>query len=146
MNELPGTDLCLSGGGTGWTPLRTSGAPTQNQELRYQLDNLENRSRCSYICIKGVLLHEVSGNLEEFVTRLFHHVTPALADQEIICGHTHRPSCRSSTPGQGQGILTCLRYYRQKETIMAAAQDHSGIEFEGLKLWLYQDLSPITLQ
>ncbi|KAJ1200796.1 hypothetical protein NDU88_004617 [Pleurodeles waltl] len=86
------------------------------------------------------------GPLEDFVTRLFLHIAPALKDQEIILDHTHRVGRPAQAPVQAQDILTSLHYYKQREQILAAVRDLSTINFEGHKIYLYQDLSPVTLQ
>ncbi|KAJ1144971.1 hypothetical protein NDU88_011263 [Pleurodeles waltl] len=56
----------------------------KNQDLQYQLKDLENRSRRSNIRIKGVPAQAVAGSLEDFVVRLFRHVAPALKEQDIV--------------------------------------------------------------
>ncbi|KAJ1217505.1 hypothetical protein NDU88_005099 [Pleurodeles waltl] len=56
----------------------------KNMALRYQLEDLKNRSSCSYILIIGVPLQAASGKLEDYVTCLFLHVPLELADQDII--------------------------------------------------------------
>ncbi|KAJ1131101.1 hypothetical protein NDU88_009444 [Pleurodeles waltl] len=43
----------------------------KNLELQYQLEDLENRSRCSNIGINGVPSQAVTGKLEDFVECLF---------------------------------------------------------------------------
>ena len=43
-------------------------------------------------------------------------------------------------------ILTCLHYFRQKESIMAVAREMGHVEFKGQRLALYQDLAALTLQ
>ncbi|KAJ1118373.1 hypothetical protein NDU88_006564 [Pleurodeles waltl] len=118
----------------------------KNQKLWYQLEDLENRSRSSNICIKRVQLQAIPGNLADYAIRLFGHVAPALADQEIILDRTHHSGHLAGSAGQAQDILTCPHYYHQKELTMAVTHHRSVIDFKGLKLWLYQDLSPITLQ
>ncbi|KAJ1174117.1 hypothetical protein NDU88_005940 [Pleurodeles waltl] len=62
----------------------------KNAELRFQLEDLENRSRWSNIRIKGVPLQTDTGNLEEYVHGFFHHVVPELTPQDFILDHTHR--------------------------------------------------------
>ncbi|KAJ1125455.1 hypothetical protein NDU88_003887 [Pleurodeles waltl] len=118
----------------------------KNQDLQYQIEDLENRSRCSNIRIKGVPAQAVTGTLEDFVVHLFHHVAPALKEQNIVLHRTHRAGRPAHVPGRAQDILTCLHNYKQKEVIMAAVCDTTSIEFEGHRISLYQDLSMITLQ
>ncbi|KAJ1188427.1 hypothetical protein NDU88_005188 [Pleurodeles waltl] len=62
----------------------------KTEDLNYQLEALENRSRRCNICIKGVLLQADAGSLKEYVLRLFRYVVPALVEQDIILDHTHR--------------------------------------------------------
>ncbi|KAJ1192832.1 hypothetical protein NDU88_002138 [Pleurodeles waltl] len=83
---------------------------------------------------------------EDFVVRLFQHVAPALKDQNIILDRTHRADHPARSPGQAQDILTCLHYYRQWETMMAAVLNQTSIEFEGHRVGLFQDSSMLTLQ
>ncbi|KAJ1187304.1 hypothetical protein NDU88_004081 [Pleurodeles waltl] len=117
----------------------------KNQELQYQIEDLENRSRCYNIRIKGVPAQAVTETLEDFVVRLFRHVAPALKKQNIVLDRTHRAGQPTHMPGQAQDILTCLHHYKQREAIMAAVRDTTSIEFEGHRIGLYQDLL-ITLQ
>ncbi|KAJ1181757.1 hypothetical protein NDU88_006957 [Pleurodeles waltl] len=91
----------------------------KNQELQYQIEDLEIRSRRSNIRIKGVLTQAVVGPLEDFVVRLFHHVAPVLKEQDIVLDRTHRAGRPARAPGQAQDILTCLHYYKQRAVIMA---------------------------
>ncbi|KAJ1155016.1 hypothetical protein NDU88_007752 [Pleurodeles waltl] len=57
----------------------------KNQELQYQLEDLENSSRCSNIRIAQA----VTGALEGFVVHLFRHVAPALKEQNMcLTEHT----------------------------------------------------------
>ncbi|KAJ1217411.1 hypothetical protein NDU88_005005 [Pleurodeles waltl] len=97
--------------------------PEMNQELQYQTEDLENRSRRSNIRIKGVTSQAVTGKLEDFVERLFRHVTPDLKGQTVVLDRTHRVGRSARTPGQAQDILTCLHCYKQREIIMAAVRD-----------------------
>ncbi|KAJ1154589.1 hypothetical protein NDU88_007335 [Pleurodeles waltl] len=115
-------------------------------DLNYQLEDIENRLRHCNICIKGVPLQAAAGKLDDYVLRLFTHVALNLMDQDIILDRSHRAGQPSHSPGQPQDILKCLCYYPQKEAIMAAVRDKSFIDFEGTRVWLYQELSTITLQ
>ncbi|KAJ1163976.1 hypothetical protein NDU88_004423 [Pleurodeles waltl] len=101
----------------------------KNQELQYQTEDLENRSRCSNIRIKGVPSQAVTGKLEDFVERLFRYVAPDLKDQTVLLDKTNRVGQPARSPGQAQNILTCLHDYKQRETIMAAARDQPLIDF-----------------
>ncbi|KAJ1197662.1 hypothetical protein NDU88_001518 [Pleurodeles waltl] len=56
----------------------------KNQDLQYQLEDLENRSRRSNIRLKGIPAKAVTGSLEDFVVRLFRHVAPSLKEQDIV--------------------------------------------------------------
>ncbi|KAJ1126970.1 hypothetical protein NDU88_005376 [Pleurodeles waltl] len=118
----------------------------KNQGLQYQIEDLENRSRCPNIQIKGVPAQAVTGTQENFVVRLFRHKAPALKEQHSMLDRTHRADRPARTPGQAQNILTCLHHYKQREVIMAAVPDTTSIEFEGHRIGLYQDLSMRTLQ
>ncbi|KAJ1198224.1 hypothetical protein NDU88_002067 [Pleurodeles waltl] len=92
----------------------------KNQELQYQIEDLENRSHRSNIRIKGVLTQVIVGPLEDFVVRLFRQKAPALKEQNIVLNRTHRAGRPARAPGQAQDILTCLHYYKQREVITAA--------------------------
>ncbi|KAJ1081905.1 hypothetical protein NDU88_002077 [Pleurodeles waltl] len=118
----------------------------KNHDLKYQLEDLENRSRRSNIPIKGVPAQAVVAPLEDFVVRLFRHVAPALKEQDTVLDKTHRAGRPARAPGQAQDILTCLHYYKQREVIIVAVRDTTSIEFEGHRVGLYQDLSMIKLQ
>ncbi|KAJ1212508.1 hypothetical protein NDU88_000163 [Pleurodeles waltl] len=118
----------------------------KSEKLQYQVEDVENRSRRANITINVVPLQAAGGNLEDHAPRLFHHNVPELPPQEIIVDRIHRAGIPATSPGQPHNILTCLRYYRQKENIMAAARDPNHIDFEGNTIWQYQDLLPITLQ
>ncbi|KAJ1194776.1 hypothetical protein NDU88_004062 [Pleurodeles waltl] len=61
-----------------------------NRDLRYRLEDLENRSWQSNILIRGVPEQAIAGSLEDFVIRLFRQLAPALTDQDIILDSTHR--------------------------------------------------------
>ncbi|KAJ1190986.1 hypothetical protein NDU88_000303 [Pleurodeles waltl] len=62
----------------------------KNQELQYQIEDLENRSRLSNNWIKGVPVKAIAGPLEDFVVRLFRDVVLALKEQNIVLDRTHR--------------------------------------------------------
>ncbi|KAJ1106332.1 hypothetical protein NDU88_003733 [Pleurodeles waltl] len=70
---------------------------------------------------------------------LFGHVAPAIKGQEIILDCTHRVGRPSKASGQAH-------YQKQKEQKLAAVHDLNAINFDGHKIYLYQDLSPLTLQ
>ncbi|KAJ1203803.1 hypothetical protein NDU88_007584 [Pleurodeles waltl] len=72
----------------------------KNQDLQYQLEDLENRSRRSNIWIKGVPAQAVAGSLEDFDVRLFRHMAPALKDQDIVLDRTHGDGRRAQAPRQ----------------------------------------------
>ncbi|KAJ1088163.1 hypothetical protein NDU88_001322 [Pleurodeles waltl] len=118
----------------------------KNQELQYQLEDLENGLRHSNILIKVVPAQAMTGNLEEYVVRHFRHVAPALKEQNIVLERTQRAGPPTRSPGQTQDILICLHYYKQREAIMAAVRDQTMIEFEGHRKGLFHDLSMLTLQ
>ncbi|KAJ1208094.1 hypothetical protein NDU88_003484 [Pleurodeles waltl] len=118
----------------------------QNADLTYHLEDRENRSCRANICIKEVPLQADSGKLEDYILRLFHHIVLALPDKEIILDHMQTVGCPYGTPGPPQDILTRLHSYQQKEFIMATIPDQGPVTFEGTKVWVYQDLSFITLQ
>ncbi|KAJ1215038.1 hypothetical protein NDU88_002648 [Pleurodeles waltl] len=86
----------------------------KNAELRYQVEDLENRSRRANIRIEGVPLQAAGGYLEDYTHRLFHHIAPEHTPQEITIDTVHRAGRPATSPGQPQNILTCLHYYRQK--------------------------------
>ncbi|KAJ1187662.1 hypothetical protein NDU88_004436 [Pleurodeles waltl] len=109
----------------------------KNQDLQYQIEDLESRSRRSNIQIKGIPAQAVAGSLEDFVVRLFRHVAPSLKEQDIVLDRMNRAGRPARTPGQAQDILTCLHYYKQKEVITAAIRDTTTIEFEGHRVGLY---------
>ncbi|KAJ1157041.1 hypothetical protein NDU88_009756 [Pleurodeles waltl] len=71
-------------------------------EQRYRLEDLENRSCCSNIRIKGVTAQAVTLTLENFVVRLFRPVAPALKDQSIVLDQKHKAGCPAHSPGQAQ--------------------------------------------
>ncbi|KAJ1114856.1 hypothetical protein NDU88_003086 [Pleurodeles waltl] len=75
-------------------------------DLNYQLEDFEKRLRRCNIRIKGVLLKADAGKLEEYVLRLFCHLAPALADQEVILNRTHSAGHPAQSPWQSQDILT----------------------------------------
>ncbi|KAJ1138472.1 hypothetical protein NDU88_004855 [Pleurodeles waltl] len=58
----------------------------------------------------------------------------------VVCGE------RGAPVGQPQDILTCLHYYKQKEQILTAVGDLNAIDFEGNKIYSYQDLSLLTIR
>ncbi|KAJ1109406.1 hypothetical protein NDU88_006767 [Pleurodeles waltl] len=62
----------------------------KNAELRSQVEDLKNRSRMAKIRIKGVPLQAAGGNLEVYVRRLFHHIVPEFAPEDIVLDRTHR--------------------------------------------------------
>ncbi|KAJ1174535.1 hypothetical protein NDU88_006356 [Pleurodeles waltl] len=118
----------------------------KNQGLQYKLEDLDNRLSCSNIHIKGILPQAVTGTLEDFVVRLFCHLAPDLKEQNIVLGRKHRAGRPARSPGQAQDILTCLHFYKQRDSIMAAVCDQMLIEFEGHWISLFQDLLMLKLQ
>ncbi|KAJ1096194.1 hypothetical protein NDU88_001338 [Pleurodeles waltl] len=62
----------------------------KNLELQYQLEDLENRSRCSNIRNKSVPSQAVTGKLEDFVEHLFRHVALDRKDQTLVLDRMHR--------------------------------------------------------
>ncbi|KAJ1198381.1 hypothetical protein NDU88_002222 [Pleurodeles waltl] len=113
-----------------------------NRVLQYRLEDHENRSRCSNICIRGVPAQATPGSLEDFVIRLFWHIK----DQEKILDRTHRAGHPSRAPGPAQDILACLHCYKQKKQILASVRDLNARHFDSHKIYLYLDLSPRMLQ
>ncbi|KAJ1098880.1 hypothetical protein NDU88_003987 [Pleurodeles waltl] len=97
----------------------------KNEELQYYLEDLENRLCRFNIRIKGVPIQVDSGKLENYVIHLFRHVTPDLADKDVVLDHTHRAGRPAKSPGMPQDIPICLHHYRQKESIMSAARGQS---------------------
>ncbi|KAJ1123929.1 hypothetical protein NDU88_002396 [Pleurodeles waltl] len=92
----------------------------KNQDLQYQIEDLENRSCRSNIRIKGIPAQAVAGSLEDFVVRLFRHVAPSLKEEDIVLDITHRAGRPDRAPGQADDILTCLHYFKQKERAQMA--------------------------
>ncbi|KAJ1167812.1 hypothetical protein NDU88_008200 [Pleurodeles waltl] len=84
----------------------------KNQELQYQIEDLENRSRRSNILIKDVPSQAVTGVQEDFVVRLFQHMAPALKNQTVMLDRTHRVGRPVRSQGQVQDTLTCLHHYK----------------------------------
>ncbi|KAJ1105428.1 hypothetical protein NDU88_002834 [Pleurodeles waltl] len=115
----------------------------ENEDLLYRLEDFENRLGHSNIRIRGAPLQEDAGKLDEYI---LWQITPVLKDETIALDCTHIGGRPARTPGTPQDILTCLHSYRQKYLIMEAVRDKSTITFEGAKLSIFQDLSPITLQ
>ncbi|KAJ1090474.1 hypothetical protein NDU88_003606 [Pleurodeles waltl] len=71
-----------------------------NCELQYRLEDLEKRSRHSNTHIRRVSMQTTPGSLEDFVIRLFRHMTPALTDQEITLDCMHRVGQPSWAPSK----------------------------------------------
>ncbi|KAJ1157080.1 hypothetical protein NDU88_009795 [Pleurodeles waltl] len=152
---LPGELPVMEGGdavdrgvlGDGETPLTRSFMEQLFGALRGDFAKLGmHGSRRSNIRIKGVPLQAITGKLEDFVVRLFHHMAPDLKDQTVVLDRTHRGGHPVHLPGQDQDILTCLYHYKQRETIMEAVRDQSLRDFECFRIGLFQDLSTLTLQ
>ncbi|KAJ1099764.1 hypothetical protein NDU88_004860 [Pleurodeles waltl] len=94
----------------------------KNQEMQYQIEDLENRSWRSNIRIKGVPSQPVIGKVEDFVEHLLRHVAP---DPTVVLDRMHRVRRPAHLLGQAQDILTCLHHYTQREIIMAAVWDQT---------------------
>ncbi|KAJ1187453.1 hypothetical protein NDU88_004229, partial [Pleurodeles waltl] len=92
----------------------------KNEELLYQLEDLENRSRHSNIQIKGVLLQVDSGSVESYILHLFRHAASNREEKEIVLDCTHRAGHLAKTPETPHDILTCLHSCCQKEVIIGA--------------------------
>ncbi|KAJ1089313.1 hypothetical protein NDU88_002464 [Pleurodeles waltl] len=86
----------------------------KNQDLQYQIEDLENRSRHSSIQIKGAPAQAVTGTLEDFVVHFFCHMAPALKEQNIVLDRTDRAGRPAGPQGQAQDILTCLHHCKQR--------------------------------
>ncbi|KAJ1140057.1 hypothetical protein NDU88_006418 [Pleurodeles waltl] len=90
-------------------------------ELGQRIDTLElaqeEESQGSNIRIEGVPSQAVTGKLEDFVERLFHHVAPDLKDQTVVLDRTHRAGRPARWPGLPQDILT-----------LQATGDHNGCD------------------
>ncbi|KAJ1179207.1 hypothetical protein NDU88_004443 [Pleurodeles waltl] len=95
---------------------------------------------------KRCKVRQNSGKLEDYITRLFCHMDPDLAEQDIVLDHTHRAGRPAKPAGMPQDIRNCLHYYRQKMAIMLSVRDCKAIDFEEANLWLYQDLSLMNLK
>ncbi|KAJ1101269.1 hypothetical protein NDU88_006341 [Pleurodeles waltl] len=67
------------------------------EDLRYRLEDLDNRSRQSNIQIKGVPLQADAGKLEEYVLHLFKQVAPASCSS----GRSATKPLRPSRAGKG---------------------------------------------
>ncbi|KAJ1201390.1 hypothetical protein NDU88_005201 [Pleurodeles waltl] len=120
--------------------------PDKNQDLQYQQEDLENRSRRPNIRLNLLPAQAAAGPLEDFIVRPFRHAAPAPKEQAIVLDRTYRAGRPAQAPGQAQDILTCIHYYKQREVIMLTVCDTTFIEFERHRVGLYSDLSMRTLQ
>lgn len=115
----------------------------ENTALMARLENQENRDRRSNIRVRGI--PETVQNLQEIITQLFQELIPDTPLERLEMDRVHRALAPRKPNGPPRDIIAKLHYYKTKEQLLIAARGKDTLSFQGCRLQLFADLSPLTV-
>ncbi|KAJ1139949.1 hypothetical protein NDU88_006310 [Pleurodeles waltl] len=95
------------------------------------------------ISIKGIPLQADAGTLADYVHRLFHHVSPGFADQEIVLDRTHRVGPHGHQVNRRISLTVTL--FPTERGHYGEVRDRNLVDFERAKSFLpsrFKDRGP----
>ncbi len=117
-----------------------------NKALHAKLDDLEGRSRRLNIKITGLQEKVENGRPTEFVEKL---IPDLLGAQNFPSGvkvdRTHRISPLPAKGGRPRTLIARIHYYPVKELILRLSRQQSPLQFEGMGISIYPDLTADVL-
>ncbi|OCT80142.1 hypothetical protein XELAEV_18026953mg [Xenopus laevis] len=115
----------------------------QLMELRWLLDDAQNRSPRNNLRIRGLPEDIQSPEAKQLLTQLFKRLLDRDLDTEIMIERLHRVGVPRK--GQPRDLLCCLHNYTLKEQILKKARDAKTLKIEEDDIEIYQDLSYSTV-
>uniref|UniRef100_A0A8C5PCV1 Uncharacterized protein n=1 Tax=Leptobrachium leishanense TaxID=445787 RepID=A0A8C5PCV1_9ANUR len=115
--------------------------------LTRHVEDLENRGRRQNIRIRGLPEGEGSpAELGRILLRLFNFIMGREHTSHIDIERYHRALCpKGPADAPPRDVICFLLRFGVKEEIMRRARERPHIKFEGATVFLYHDVSPITL-
>uniref|UniRef100_A0A803J8S4 L1 transposable element RRM domain-containing protein n=1 Tax=Xenopus tropicalis TaxID=8364 RepID=A0A803J8S4_XENTR len=115
-------------------------------QVKDSCEDLENRSRRQNLHIRGVPEEIGATELREYIQALCSTLCPGMAAELWRLDRAHRslgPRPPISKPPRDIGVR--FHYYESKEAVLTATRAAKLIEFQGHKVQIYSDISPVTL-
>ncbi|CAH2275848.1 Hypothetical predicted protein [Pelobates cultripes] len=113
-------------------------------DLRRQVEDLDNRGRCSNIRVRGVPESD-DETPRELLEGLFTQILGDEASPDFGLERAHRALRAPCRDGQPRDLICCLQFFQLKEALMRAARTQRSIRYMDSQIALYQDLSTLTL-
>uniref|UniRef100_A0A8C5PLJ3 Uncharacterized protein n=2 Tax=Leptobrachium leishanense TaxID=445787 RepID=A0A8C5PLJ3_9ANUR len=114
--------------------------------MELALEDVANRSRRNNIRLRGLPESVQTRELHETVLGLLKRLVPEVPPAKLLMDRIHRalraPRADSQQP---RDVIFRLHYYTVKEEVMRKSRD-VDLVYEDVKLALFQDLAPETLQ
>lgn len=116
------------------------------QQIMYQQDDIENRSRSNNIRIRGIPESVDHKDLAVAVTAIFNQLQQKPKDAPLELDRVHRTSGqRNPDSSFVRDTLSRVNFYKMKEEIMGVASTQDSILFNDIPVMLLLDLSHQTL-
>ncbi|CAH2273468.1 Hypothetical predicted protein [Pelobates cultripes] len=107
-------------------------------------EDLNNRTRCNNIRVRGVPESVTAELLMDTLQNVFTHLLPEATMADLLMDRAHRalraPSTTSTTP---RNVIVRMHFFHIKEYLTRATRE---TPVEGVPIQLYQDLAPATLE
>lgn len=116
------------------------------RDMNRHLEDLDNRGRRNNIRLRG--LPEVSGseNLPAILSTIFNDLLGKPSTHVIKLDRAHRALKPKNASALPRDVICCIHDFQLKEAIMLKARTRRNLQFEGVSIQLFPDLSWITLQ
>lgn len=112
--------------------------------MQAHVEDLDNRNRHNNIRVRGI--PESVTDLNQAITKLFHSLVPDKLLSDFACDRLHRALWPKPTPDKPpRDVIMCIKDFVTKEDIMRASRNSPSIELDGVRLQIYPDISPATL-
>lgn len=112
--------------------------------MQAHVEDLDNRNRRNNIRVRGI--PESTTDLYPAVSRVFHMLLPDRPTSAFTCDRIHRALRPKPPPDKPpRDIILCMKDFLTKEDIMRASRNTPNIELDGVRLQIYPDISPATL-
>ncbi|XP_075441338.1 uncharacterized protein LOC142486763 [Ascaphus truei] len=123
---------------------RSGDLQAQINEIRDRQEDAENRDRRNNLQIRGV--PESVLDCDEYITRWMESILPETQQRLLAMDRCHRAlRAKPLQNEQPRDIVIRLHHYRTKEAVLQKTRPLPAVEFEGARLLIFQDLSPVTL-
>ncbi|KAJ1115925.1 hypothetical protein NDU88_004145 [Pleurodeles waltl] len=118
----------------------------QHIELQLKQEDLENRSRRNNVRIRGMPRDEEGADIMTYTAALLNAVRGDPSWPLPLLDRAHRMVTVPGRTNAAPDILARVYDYTEKEAIIQATQQSTGLELEGHWIQIYQDLSITTLR